>query len=102
MKIMKTLLSLRGLGLIALTGFLVLVSNTGALACAACYGDTTGSKMGNAAAVGIFAMVAIMFFMLSAVAAFGFHLARRAKHPLPDYEELTHEEEGPTKPGTPS
>jgi hypothetical protein len=71
----------------SLTGLLVLFP-TSALACAACYGDTTGSKMGNAAAVGIFAMVVIMFFMLGAVAAFGWHLAWRAKHPLPDYEEL--------------
>jgi hypothetical protein len=102
MKTMKTLLSSRGGALIALTGLLVLVSNTSALACAACYGDTSGSKMGNAAAVGIFAMVIIMFVMLGAVAAFGFHLAHRAKHPLPDYEELTHEDDGPTKPGTPS
>jgi len=99
---MKVLFFSRGVAPIVLTGLLVLVSNTGALACAACYGDTTGSKMGNAAAVGIFAMVIIMFFMLSAVAAFGFHLAHRAKHPLPDYEELTHEDEGPPKPGTPS
>ena len=97
---MKNLFSSRGVALIALTGLLVLVSNTSALACAACYGDTTGSKMGNAAAVGIFAMVAIMFVMLGAVAAFGFHLAYRAKHPLPDYEELLDEDKGQPKPGT--
>jgi hypothetical protein len=92
MNFMKTLLSSRGVALIALTGLLVLVSNTGALACAACYGDTTGSKMGNAAAVGIFAMVVIMFAMLGAVAAFGWHLAYRAKHPLPDYQDLMKED----------
>ena len=102
MKTMKTLLSSRLVMLITLTSLLVLVSNTGALACAACYGDTTGSKMGNAAAVGIFAMVAIMFVMLGAVAAFGFHLAYRAKHPLPDYQELLKEDEVKPNPGTSS
>jgi hypothetical protein len=102
MKTMKTRLSSRMVMLIALTGLLVLVSNTSALACAACYGDTSGSKMGNAAAVGIFAMVAIMFVMLGAVAAFGWHLAYRAKHPLPDYQELLKEDEVKPNPGTPS
>ncbi|MCE0522299.1 MAG: hypothetical protein LV480_05245 [Methylacidiphilales bacterium] len=82
----------------ALTLLLVPASNTSALACAACYGDTSGSKMGNAAEVGIFAMVVIMFFMLGAVAAFGFHLAYRAKHPLPDYQELMQEGEGQPDP----
>jgi hypothetical protein len=98
---MKALFLSRGIALVPLTGFLVLVSNTSALACAACYGDTTGSKMGVAADWGIIAMVIIMFFMLGAVAAFGFHLAYRAKHPLPDYEELTHEDEGRPNPGIP-
>ena len=102
MKTMKTLLSSRSLARIALTGLFVLAFNTSALACAACYGDTSGSKMGNAAAVGIFAMVVIMFVMLGAVAAFGWHLAYRAKHPLPDYEALLHEDEGQPKPGTSS
>jgi len=92
----------RGAALIALTGLFVLVSDTSVLACAACYGDTSGSKMGNAAAVGIFAMVVIMFFMLSAVAAFGWHLAYRAKHPLPDYQELLREDESQPSPGTSS
>jgi hypothetical protein len=69
--------------------------NSHASACAACYGDTSGSKMGNAAAVGIFAMVVIMFFMLSAVGAFIWHLARRAKNPLPDYDELLREDPAP-------
>jgi hypothetical protein len=86
----------------ALTIFIVLASNTGAWACAACYGDTSGSKMGNAAAVGIFAMVVIMFAMLGAVAAFGWHLAWRAKHPLPDYQELLDEDNGEPAPGTTS
>jgi hypothetical protein len=98
---MKTFFS-RGTVLMASTLLLLLVSNTGALACAACYGDTSGSKMGNAAAVGIFAMVIIMFAMLGAVASFGWHLAYRAKHPLPDYDELLQEDKGPAQPGTPS
>src|SRR5258708_37324467 len=99
---MKALFFSRGVALVALTGLLILVSNTSALACAACYGDTTGSKMGDAATVGIFAMVVIMFVMLGAVAAFGWHLAYRAKHPLPDYDELLNEAEGAPKPGSPS
>ena len=74
---------------VSFLGFVfALLASPSAWACAACYGDTSGSKMGNAAAVGIFAMVAIMFFMLSAVGAFIWHLARRAKNPLPDYSEL--------------
>ena len=76
--------------------FLTLVflaaANRSAWACAACYGDTSGSKMGNAAAVGIGAMVILMFAMLGSIAAFGWHLAWRAKHPLPDYNELLNEE----------
>ena len=67
-----------------------------ASACAACYGDTTGSKMGNAAQVGIFAMVVIMFLMLGAVGAFIWYLAWRAKNPLPDYEELLREDSAET------
>jgi hypothetical protein len=102
MKNMKTPLISRGVALITLTGLLVLASNTGALACAACYGDTTGSRMGVAADWGIIAMVIIMFFMLGAVAAFGWHLAYRAKHPLPDYQDLLNEDEGQPKPGTSS
>jgi hypothetical protein len=65
-----------------------------ARACAACYGDTTGSKMGNAADIGIIAMVIIMLFMLAAVGGFMWHLAYRARHPLPDYSELLSEENG--------
>jgi ABC-type Fe3+ transport system permease subunit len=95
---MKHLLLSRGLALGALTALLMLVSNTSAVACAACYGDTSGSKMGNAAAVGIFAMVIIMFAMLSAVAAFGWHLAYRAKHPLPDYQDLINQDDDQNKP----
>ena len=69
-------------------------------ACAACYGDTTGSKMGVAATWGIFAMVIIMFAMLGVAAGFGFYLAYRAKHPLPDYSELLSEDDSQPKPGT--
>jgi hypothetical protein len=63
-----------------------------ASACPACYGDTTGSKMGNAAQIGIFAMVVIMFLMLGAVGAFMWYLSWRAKNPLPDYDELLRED----------
>lgn len=48
---MKTLSSLR----FAVTTFLlVLLSALGAHACPACYGDTSGNKMADAATVGIF------------------------------------------------
>ncbi len=87
---MKT--SLRFLTPSLLVALLFALTNSSAQACAACYGDTSGSKMGNAAAVGIFAMVIIMFFMLSAVGGFIWHLARRAKNPLPDYAELLADE----------
>ncbi|HEV3270580.1 MAG TPA: hypothetical protein VGZ93_00190 [Candidatus Methylacidiphilales bacterium] len=99
---MKTRIFSRGVALTALTALLVLVSDSSAMACAACYGDTTGSKIGNAADVGIIAMVIIMFCMLGAVAAFGWHLAYRAKHPLPDYEELLDEGRVQPNPGTSS
>jgi hypothetical protein len=102
MKTMKTLLASRIVMPVALTGLFVFVSNTSALACAACYGDISGSKMSNAATVGIFAMVVIMFGMLGAVAAFGWHLAYRAKHPLPDYQDLLKEDEVQPNPGTSS
>ncbi len=95
---MKNLIS-RGTALAALTGLFVLLSNGSALACAACYGDTSGSKMGNAAAIGIAVMVVIMFVMLGAVAGFGFYLAYRAKHPLPDYQELLSEDNIQPNPG---
>jgi hypothetical protein len=67
-----------------------------ASACPACYGDTTGDKMGNAAQIGIFAMVVIMFLMLGAVGAFMWYLSWRAKNPLPDYDELLREDENET------
>ena len=87
---MKT--SLRLLLTTLVTTVLAGISSSPALACAACYGDTSGSKMGNAAAIGIFAMVIIMFFMLSAVGGFIWHLAYRAKNPLPDYNALLRED----------
>ena len=74
--------------IVFLTLLFMAVTNQSAWACSACWGDTSGDKMNKAAAVGIFAMVIIMFVMLGAIAAFGRHLAWRAKHPLPDYNEL--------------
>jgi len=85
-----------------LASLFVFAANSSAQACSACYGDTSGSKMGNAAAVGIFAMVVIMFLMLGAVAAFGWRLAYLAKHPLPDYNELLKDGEAQPNPGTSS
>jgi hypothetical protein len=85
---MKTSPSFRLPALGLLITLLVELSNSSARACAACYGDTTGSRMGNAASIGIFAMVVIMFVMLGAVGGFIWHLAYRAKNPLPDYDEL--------------
>jgi hypothetical protein len=67
---------------------LLLATHGSALACAACWGDTSGSKTSQAAAIGIFAMVVIMFLMLGAVGGFGYYLNYRAKHPLPDYNEI--------------
>ena len=99
---MKNLLFSRGLVWTFLTVLFLMVTNTSAVACAACYGDTSGSKMGHAATVGIFAMVVIMFLMLGAVAAFGWHLAYRAKHPLPDYDELLQDDQIEPNPGAAS
>jgi hypothetical protein len=76
------------------TALFLAAATLAASACPACYGDTSGSKMGNAAQVGIFAMVVIMFGMLSAVGGFIWYLAYRAKHPLPDYDELLREDGG--------
>jgi len=97
---MKALLSSRATSLLALTTVLVLNSGQHAQACAACFGDTSGSKMGNAASWGIIAMVIIMFAMLGAVAAFGFYLRYRAMHPLPDYDELLGDSGPQSAPGT--
>jgi hypothetical protein len=73
--------------------FLVALTGSRALACAACYNANAGSKMGNAANWGVAAMVVIMFAMLGAIVAAGFYLNYRAKHPFPDYEELLSDEE---------
>ncbi len=83
------------LSLPALAAAFFAAATGAASACPACYGDTSGDKMGNAAQVGIFAMVVIMFLMLGAVGAFMWYLAWRAKNPLPDYDELLREDEAP-------
>jgi len=97
---MKALLSSRAASLLALATVFVLNSSQSAQACAACFGDTSGSKMGNAASWGIIAMVIIMFAMLGAVAGFGFYLRYRAMHPLPDYDELLGDAGTQPAPGT--
>jgi hypothetical protein len=88
--------------LIPLAALFLLESGGSALACPFCAGDTTGSQMGQAAGWGIFAMVVIIFAMLGTLAAFGFYLNYRAKHPLPDYQELLSENETSPEPGTSS
>ena len=93
------LFSSRSVVLAAVTALFVALSNGSAMACAACYNPAGSEKMNHAATVGIFAMVVIMFAMLGAVAAFGWHLAYRAKHPLPDYDELLTNDEIQPKPG---
>jgi hypothetical protein len=81
-----------------LTLLFVAFSSHSARACAACYGDTSGSKMANAATVGIFAMVVIMFVMLGTIFMIGWHFAWKAKQPLPEHEELMTElEQQPTQ-----
>lgn len=90
---MKTFFSL------LLTTLFVVLSHGSAQACAACYGDTTGSKMGDAASIGIAAMVVIMFAMLGTIIYCGYVLAQRAKNPLPDYEELLSDDETQPNPG---
>ena len=79
----------------SLTLLFLAATSHGAWACAACYNPAGGDKMNHAAAIGIGAMVAIMFAMLGSVAAFGWHLAWRAKHPLPDYDELLSDDTTP-------
>lgn len=78
-----------------LTLLFIAATSHGAWACAACWGDTSGSKMSHAAAYGIGAMVIIMFAMLGSILAFARHLAWRAKHPLPDYDELLSDDTTP-------
>ena len=79
---------------------LLLASHGSAFACAACWNPAGNDKMTHAATVGIFAMVVIMFIMLGAVAGFGFYLNYRAKHPLPDYQELLGDDAVQPNPGT--
>ena len=87
------MLSFRAATPLALALLFAFNSGGSALACAACYGDTSGDKMGTAATWGIFAMVVIMFAMLGTLVGCGFYLNYRAKHPLPDYDELLSETE---------
>ncbi len=79
------------LAAIVLVVVALLLTSTGAQACSFCQADATGTKMSKAADAGIIAMVFIMFGMLSAIGGFMWHLARRAKNPLPDYDELLQE-----------
>lgn len=81
------------LRLLLSVGFLVALTGSRALACAACYNANAGSRMGNAANVGIIAMTIIMFIMLGVIFAAGCYFNWRAKHPLPDYEELLSDDE---------
>jgi hypothetical protein len=76
------------LRLVLSIGFLVALTGSRALACAACYSNNTGSRMGNAANWGVIAMAIIMFAMLGVIFAAGCYFNYRAKHPYPDYEEL--------------
>jgi hypothetical protein len=92
----------RPTALIALAALFLLGSGGAALACPFCGGDTTGSQMGQAAGWGIFAMVVIIFAMLGALVAGGFYLNYRARHPLPDYQELLDENETRPEPGSSS
>ena len=97
---MKSIPFSRVIALVGLVVVLTIASGGQAMACAACYGDTSGSKMGVAATWGIVAMTILMFIMLGVVAGFGYYLAYRAKHPLPDYEELLSHDEADPHPGT--
>jgi hypothetical protein len=75
------------------SGLLATTLGLPARACAACFNDNAGSRMGNAANWGIIAMGIIMFAMLGVLVAAGFYLNWRAKNPLPDYDELLREDE---------
>jgi hypothetical protein len=92
---MTTMTTLRLFRLLAPAVALFLATVRPAAACAACYGDTTGSKMGTAADIGIIVMVVIMLFMLAAIGGFIWYLNYRAKNPLPDYDELLREDADP-------
>jgi hypothetical protein len=78
-----------------LTLLFLAAASPGAWACSACWGDTSGSKSSQAAAIGIGAMVVLMFVMLGTIIAAGWRIAWRAKHPLPDYDELLAEDPTP-------
>jgi hypothetical protein len=80
-----------------LTLLFLTAASPGAWACVACYDPAGSAKMNHAAAIGIAAMVVFMFVMLGTLFAAGWHLVWRAKHPLPDYDELLAED--PTTPG---
>ena len=88
------------LSYLALPAALLALSSRPALACAACYGDTSGSQQGIAASWGVFAMVIIMFCMLSAVAGFRLLSQLARQNPLPDYEELLGNNDAQPNPGT--
>ncbi len=96
---MKTTFFTRSVSLMALALLFVLNSGAPALACAACYGDTSGSQQSVAATWGVFAMVVIMFGMLGTLTACGFYLNHRAKNPLPDYDELLNGNDAQPNPG---
>ncbi len=78
-----------------LLGLFLAALNHPAWACAACYNPAGNDKMTKAAAIGIFAMVIIMFLMMGAVIGFFWHLAWRARNPLPDYQDLLAEDSSP-------
>ncbi len=84
-----------------LTLLFIAAANRSALACAACWNPAGGEKMNHAAAVGIGAMVIIMFAMLGSIIGFARHLAWRARNPLPDYDELLAEDPKDAAPGNP-
>lgn len=56
-------------------------------ACTVCMGDVN-SKAGPAMNAAIFLMLGCIGFMLSAAAAFGFYLMKRAGGPLPPHTEF--------------
>lgn len=86
------------LGLFSLLALAAPFSAVPAAACAACYNANAGSKMGDAANIGVIAMAVIMFIVLGALFAAGCYFNWRAKNPLPDYSELLAEDEEPTAP----
>jgi hypothetical protein len=87
--------------ILPLSVLFVALANSSAHACAACWNPAGNEKMTNAAAVGIGAMVIIMFAMFGAIFAVVRQLAWRAKHPLPDYNELLAEDPSSANPEPP-